>query len=85
MPNLTRKQFEDSIKCGKNQIACYDCSCEGEEGNCLFSDNIGQTALTFLDMLKRLEFVGGYCQICSKYHGHYEDCDLGNLLKEVQG
>lgn len=82
---LNRKQLEEKVKWSTNPtIICAT-----------------QTALTLLDMLKKLEWssiahldyfdrpVFG-CPNCGrsakdKKLGHYPDCELGNLLKEVEG
>jgi endogenous inhibitor of DNA gyrase (YacG/DUF329 family) len=51
--------------------------------------NAAQTALTAIDMLKKLEFdmINNTCPYCGlhKSNGHKTDCELGNLLKEVEG
>jgi riboflavin synthase alpha subunit len=91
---LNRKQLEDAAKC--DDITCDKCSlvkfyCHG--GNKLSID-IAQTALTTIDMLKKLEWsmvdmddCVSCCPVCGGYkvNGHVEFCALGNLLMEVDG
>lgn len=86
---LTRKQLEDASKCTKFK-SCSECSCKVEAGRYLCEEESAQTALTLLDMLKKLEWTlhaedEVFCPRCgnSKTDGHEYDCQLGNLLKEV--
>jgi len=48
-----------------------------------------QTALALLDILKKLEFSnltfeGPECYFCGGKNEHLADCELGNLLKEME-
>lgn len=90
---LNRKQLEDSKNC-KVTHDCDECEIRSTfPTHCVQA--VGQTALALLDMLKRLEFAynsmaragKNVCQICGYPDtvGHYKDCELGNLLKEMEG
>jgi hypothetical protein len=73
-----------------------ECLMLDPEESCI--ERLASTSLALLDMLKRLEWSGiaeyddNYkpiyeCPICNELQstGHAEDCDLGNLLKEIGG
>ncbi|RNC62780.1 MAG: hypothetical protein AWM53_01999 [Candidatus Dichloromethanomonas elyunquensis] len=96
MPELlTRKQIEDMSRC-QEKPDCTSCSLFDQAKNDFINtecdiDNVAQTALTLLNMLKRLEFAnltfeGEECYICAGNEGtgHKPDCELGNLLKEME-
>jgi hypothetical protein len=90
---LNRKQLEDAAKCSEMR-KCDTCSnyedCPNPFDTCYANEAAAQTALTAIDMLKRLEWKSSsnencpYCGASKIYEGvHKPDCELGNLLKEV--
>jgi uncharacterized C2H2 Zn-finger protein len=87
---LNRKQLEDTVK-ERDIYGCPNCQKLHDDKR-----EISQTALTTLHMLKRLEWskwsrLGeeymNYCPMCDNSYriGHKPDCELGKLLREVDG
>lgn len=88
---LTKRELEDASKCHSDY--CEPCQMINGEGQSDCVKRSAQTALTLLDMLKRLEWTtqsvyhgpSHHCRICRMtiMQGHLPDCELGNLLREV--
>lgn len=84
---LNRRQLEGAIECRK----FYDCKYNTKKcGGIVSKRDLAQTALTLLNMLKRLEFSnlswdGLECYICGGKNEHKEGCELAALLKESVG
>lgn len=83
---LTKKNLEDASKCF--ELKCSKCSMYGNEKmNC--QEDLAQTALTLYGMVKRLNderiAADQDCPICGKIFGHFDSCDWGNLLKQMEG
>ena len=85
---LTKKQLEDASKC-ELKGSCNGCSLADGKGVGSCIKRPSQTALAIFDMLKRLDkAVASYrinCPLCFSDKGHSKDCELGILLKEVEG
>lgn len=88
---LTKQQLQDIVDCQENfHNGCKEEQCSMAE-YCIDADLlVAQTALTLLDMLKRLEFSnltweGAECYICGGKNEHEEGCELAALLKESEG
>lgn len=87
MPNLTRKQLKDAKNC-KVYHDCEECEIRSTNQNhCIHA--LAYIALVFLDMLKRCASEEAIvCPICGievHLYGHTNDCELNNILKEVEG
>jgi hypothetical protein len=87
---LTKRQLEDMANCANH--GCDSCTAKDTVGGaCQIAS--AQTALTYREMLERLEWAGltnsncYYCVICGrrKEKGHQPDCELAALLKESEG
>ena len=87
---LTLKQIKDASKC----MDCKTCSmytlCSSAE--MLETKGLAQTALTLYEILKRLEWSddGHYCPIChymkdEEHPIHSPNCELGEMLKKMEG
>jgi hypothetical protein len=81
---LTKKQLEDMANCANH--GCDSCTAKDTVGGaCQIAS--AQTALTYREMLERLEWVDNdYCPICWQYraNGHANDCELATLLNESE-
>ena len=85
---LTKENLKDANKC-EEKGNCTECSMpDGEDMESCIKRS-AQTAITIFDMLKRLDkAVASYrinCPLCFSDKGHSKDCELGILLKEVEG
>jgi hypothetical protein len=97
---LSRKQLENAAKC-KTKTDCDNCIYDKDTrinmNDCV--EQSSKTALTAIDMLKRLEWVtvgdkegkeemipAILCLSCDnwKEEGHRPECELAKLLKEVE-
>ena len=81
---LTKRQLEDMANCANH--GCDSCTAKDTVGGaCQIAS--AQTALTYREMLERLEWECNYtCKICNgnKHTGHKPDCELAALLKESE-